>query len=221
MSSPILCSSLATKLYRCYYYQEHESYIKYVKSLAEKTIKNSKDDQQNLLKNFCELLTKKSTSIERRIDSNDRELFKSYSIACIVNIQTLLNQFTVTNIYEEVIYKHKLRSIIGGLIKNSGKIIYFSFYNAKETEKRLDIFLLNCYIYNLVGNTKYDYIVMSAPDNIFYTVTFDDGDYTIKNGLRTITSRVKFRNRGEHCLYCVNQCKPNLINGLDRLSILI
>jgi hypothetical protein len=90
-----------------------------------------------------------------------------------------------------------------------------------ETQKRLDFFELNNYIYNTTKKKSNDLLVVCVPENNFFLIKYEKDNYTIKRGFITSVSKFKFKRSGEHCLSCKNTCKPLIINGLDRLKKLL
>lgn len=114
-------------------------------------------------------------------------------------------------------FNYKIKGDIGGRIVSKKLNIQFSYKNNTETQKELDFFELNNYIYNQAKGLDYDCLVMSVPMDSFYLVDYDEKDYTIKRGFLTTVTKNRMKRRGEHCLSCKKRCKPLFINGLDRL----
>lgn len=223
MASPVNFESFYIRAYRCYFYRETDTYIKNTRILFERVLKKySLNTNTSLLKLYIKEFNRRSYGgTVGYVYKEDRELFKEYSSKCISNLIKLFETEVVTNIMDSYEYKYMIKGFIHGMIESKSLNLYLSFTNLIETEKLLDIASFNSYIYNAVHGTSNSCLVMSVPLNTFYVLPYTNNDYPIGHGYirRNLTN--KLRRRGTHCRTCKNDCKPLLVNGLDRLTALL
>ena len=221
MSSPLTCKSFHDRMCKCYYFKDKNSYVKNATLLFRKVLKKHfQDSTKSFLKVFSETFTYRCYAGDNLIYSNDRKLFKDFCISCAINIKNFLLLNSLIYPQDNYIFNNKIYGHIDGIIEKDNTTIQFSFKNALETQKDLDFYVLNNYIYNSVKKTNYDTIIMSAPTDSYFKVKFDKTDYTIKRGYLQSIIDSKMRRKGDYCLQCSNQCKPTYINKLDRLEVL-
>lgn len=204
---------------RCYYYKEKNTYIKNATLLFRGVLKKlSLDSSKTFLQIFSESFSSRAYSGENTIYSEDKKLFKDFCITCANNINSFLLMNPLDKILDEYIFNNKIYGSILGVIEKNNLTIQFSFKNALDTQKDIDFYTLNNYIYNCVNKSNYDTLVMSVPTDSYFLVKFDETDYTIKRGYLKSVINSKMRRPGDYCLHCSNQCKPTFINKLDRLE---
>jgi hypothetical protein len=167
---------------------------------------------------FSETFTNRCYAGDNLIYSNDRKLFKDFCITCTNNLKNFLLLNSLSYTQDNYIFNNKIYGYIDGIIEKDNTTIQFSFKNALDTQKDIDFYVLNNYIYNSLKTTSYDTIIMSVPTDSYFKVKFDKTDYTIRRGYLKSVINSKMRRKGDHCLQCSNQCKPTFINKLDRLE---
>jgi hypothetical protein len=123
--------------------------------------------------------------------------------------------------YQIFYFYQQIKGSIDAEITKKNLSICFSFKNAFDTEKELDFYSLNNYIYNKVHKTTNDCLVMSVPTDSYFLVKYGETDYTMRRGFITSNIKNKSRRQGPYCITCQNDCKPLFINGLDRLEGLL
>lgn len=220
MESGLTCRTFCNRL-RCYYFNPKNNYLKQIDLLFKSVLKKYKNTNNDLIKLFSETFSNKRFTGLNKIYNDDKFEVKEYCITSVININNFINKYNVTNILDTYNYKFKIKGYIGGIIDNLNYNVWFDFRKFDDLLKDLDFVCLNNYIYNITHKKNRDCIAMSVPDNIFYKIKFNITDYTINNGYFTSMKKNKLRIRGDHCLNCENNCKPIIINGLDRLDILI
>lgn len=218
MPSPVRIDTFYKRMCGCYYFNEKDTYIKNTTLLFNGIIKKLSKTNKTFLEIFAESFNSKSYSGKSLIYVEDKVLFKDYCIKCAENLNNFLSLNNISNILDYYNYKYKLFGYIDGIIEGNNTTIQFSYKNAIDTQKDVDFYSLNNYIYNAVKNTSYNTIIMSVPTDTYFQVNYDKSDYTIKRGyiLKILTS--KMRRKGLHCLNCTNQCKPTFINSLIRME---
>lgn len=218
MASPIRCRTFCDRMFKCSEYKEKEEYTKGVALIFGKFLRKYATTDSSFLQLFASEFSSRVYTGVRFIYSDDREMFRQYCVDCAAHLDVFLRTYKVTHLMDTYQYKSKIKGDIGGRITNKRLNIQFSYKNMTETQKELDFFELNNYIYNEVNNLKHDCLVMSVPENCFFLVNYDEKDYTIRRGFLTAITKHRMKRRGEHCISCQGRCKPTLINGLDRLS---
>lgn len=219
MSNPIKIETFCKRLHKCYYYKEKDTYVRGAKLVMTRVLREySKDPESSFLKIFGETFSSRSYTGPWCIYSNDKKAFKQYCIDCAINIDNFLDQESISNILDFYEYKHKIRGNIGGVLKNKQLNVFFSFKNASDTQKELDIYSLSNYIYNKVKGATNDCLVMSVPTDSYFKINYKEIDYTITRGFISSIIKTKVRRQGDHCINCKNPCKPEFINGLGRLE---
>lgn len=207
---------------RCSFYKEKETYIKNTENLFRGILeKYSVDESRSFLEIFADDFSNRSYSGIQSVYASDKEQFKSFCLSCATNLNAFLSAYPLKNIQENFTYKNILIGKIDGILVAKPHIINFSFKNSIDTQKSIDFYVFNNYIYNVINNTNYDSIIMSVPTNSYFMVKNNDSDYTIRRGWAKSIINNKMRRRGEHCLQCVNECKPLFLNNLDRLESIL
>lgn len=218
MPSPIRCKTFCDRMFKCSDYKEKDSYAKSVALLFGKFLRTySSGKYPSFLQLFASQFSNKAYTGSHFIYSKDRGFFRQYCVNCTAHLDVLLQTYKVTHLMDSYIYKSKIKGDIGGRIAGKSLNIQFSYKNAMETQKELDFFELNNYIYNQVNNLENDCLVMSVPMDSFFLIKYKESDYTIRRGFLTAITKNRMRRRGEHCISCQKKCKPTFINGLDRL----
>lgn len=218
----VKCETFGERLFRCYYYKEYTSYAKIANNLFTKLLREySRDTSVSFIELFSNLFSNRAYTGIYRIYREHRSEFKEFCAKIAANLDTFLNTYDVSCLMNEYNYQYKIKGYMGGAIRDKNLNVWFSFKNFEETKKVLDFVCLNNYLYNTVHGTTRDCLAMSTPDNVFYLVNYNDEDYTIRRGFLTSMKNNKLRNRGPHCMNCEsNECKPTVINGLERLRVL-
>lgn len=220
-SPGITCRKFYNRLTLCYYYKERETYVKGVRLLFNKILKIYTIKKTSIIDIFASEFSSRAYVGRNSVVSIDREEFKTFCFNCAINLDRLITKLSVTNVMDKYYYNWKIKGNIHGIIQQSNKTynLSFSFEDRKLTEKDVDFYCLNNYIYNKAKNTKNNLLVMCVPNDTFYLVPYEDKDYTIQRGFLTFSKGNRLRKRGEHCTNCVHTCKPRFYNGLDRLIL--
>lgn len=220
--SGITCRTFYNRMSRCYYYKEKETYIKSV-SLLFKRIFMKLNSTSEFIPLFTKELNSKSFTGTSSVYTEDKETVRDYMVKCASNIDILINKFDLTNIYEEYNYRYRIRDRIGGILRINKRTfnLHFSYTNLTETQKVLDFYHLNNYLYNMSSGKDNDCLIMCVPGNFFIIVKHDPEDYTMKRGFISSIESNKNRKRGEYCITCKNKCESSLINGINRLEMFI
>jgi hypothetical protein len=209
-------------MFKCSQYKEKEDYIKGVSLIFARILKRySLFPNQSFIKLFSEEISNRSYTGERIIYSKDIDLFKDYCISCASNLDKLFSSYIFTHILDKYNYKNKIKGEIGARLDQKNLNLYFSFKNANETQKDLDFFQFNNYIYNQINDISNDCLVMSVPTDSFYLIKYKKDDYTMRRGFITSIINNRIKKSGGHCLSCKNKCKPTFFNGLKRLVNII
>jgi len=222
VSSPLTLKTFYNRMTRCYYFKERSTYLKNASLLFKKVLL---EFYQNSTKTFLQTFSKNFTyrvyTGKNSIYSIDRNIFKDFCATCAINLSEFLQSNYINKIHDKYVFCNQIYGYIDGIIEKSNISIQFSFKNSIETQKDIDFYILNNYIYNIMKQTCYDTIVMSVPTGSYFKVKFDRSDYTIlRRGYLKSVINSKMRRRGDYCLHCINKCKPNFINKLERLEIL-
>lgn len=218
MSGLITCRTFCNRMFKCSEYKEKEEYTKSVALIFRKLLRTHASSNSSFLSSFAKELSTRVYTGPRFIYSADREMFRDYCIRCARHLDELFSSYNLTNLMDNYEYKYKIKGFIGARIPNKRMNIQFSYKNMTITQKELDFFEINNYIYNKVNDIEYDCLVMSVPENCFFLVEYKERDYTMKRGFLTAMTKNHIKRRGEHCFNCKRRCKPILINGLDRLK---
>jgi hypothetical protein len=206
-------------MFKCSEFKEKDDYAKGVSLIFGRFLrKYSEDTDVSFLELFASQFSSRTFTGVRSIYASDREFFKRYCIDCAAHLDSFLHEYEVTHLMDPYVYEHKIKGDIGGRVPTKQLNIQFSYKNARETQKELDFFELNNYIYNQVHSLDHDCLVMSVPTDSYYLVSYDEKDYTIRRGFVAAITKNRMKRRGEHCLNCQKRCKPTFINGLTRLS---
>lgn len=221
-STGITCRKFYNRLRYCYYFKERETYVKSVRLLFNKILTKYNKDS-SLVKIFSDEFSGRTYVGSNSVLSINREQFKVFCLKCIENLDRFMSKYNVEHIMNHYCYKWKIKGTIHGTIDKGQKTynVSMSFENRQFTEKSIDFYALNNYLYNECNRTKNDLIVMCVPEDSFYIIPYEDKDYTIQRGFLTYSRGNKLRFRGEHCNRCANSCKPKYYNGLDRLDLAI
>lgn len=221
-SSPgITCRKFYNRLTLCYYFKERDNYVKGVRLLFNNILDEYSKNNISLLEIFAQKFSSRSYVGRNSVVTVNREEFKTFCLSCAINLDRLFSRISITNILDNYYYNWKIKGFIHGIINSQNKNynLSLSFEERKLTEKDVDFFCLNNYIYNRAKGKSNDLIVMSVPQDVFYMVPYENKDYTIQRGFLTFSKGNRIRKRGEHCTNCVHDCKPSFYNGLERLSL--
>lgn len=207
------------RMYNCYYFKPKSTYVQGVIAIFERALRT--EDAKDILNAFAPVLSQRSYTGPSYIRAEDREAFKTHCIRCAINLDRFFAKFNPTYVMHNYCYKWKVKGHIHGLVEFHDKtyILALSFEDLKITQKDIDFFCINSYLYNATNHTNYDLLVMNVPQEQFWIVPFKDKDYTIQRGF--VSCSTKIRKRGEHCTVCANDCKPQYINGLERLDLIL
>ncbi len=216
MSTPITCRGLYNRS-RCNFFSEEDTYLVHIGHLLDKAVKEYKITHGLFSEIVFQLKKKKVYTGTQHVYNDQKKLYSNVLYACEQNIDRLLPN--ITNLLDTYKYKNLVSGyIIGQINKIKTYNLHFSYKNATDTQKELDFFVLNNYIYNTVKKTINDCLVLSVPTDSYFIVNYDEKDYTIvKNYLNSLHDN-QIRKRGEWCLRCRNNCKPTFINGYNRLE---
>lgn len=216
MASPIKCRTFCDRMFKCSDYVEKEGYAKGIALLFNKFLRKYSQGGHSFLELFASEFSSRVYTGTRFVYAKDRNFFKKYAVDCASNLDLFLSQHQITHLMDTYTFRNQIKGNMGGQVAEKKLNIQFSYKNVAETQKELDFFELNNYIYNQVNGIDHDCLVMSVPFNGFYLVDYDEKDYTIRRGFITAVTKNRMKRRGEHCLSCKNRCKPTFINGLDR-----
>lgn len=218
MPSPIRVDTFYKRMCGCYYFKEKNTYLKNATLLFNGILKKLAKSEKSFLEIFANNFNSKSYSGKSLIYPEDKILFKDYCIKCAENLNNFLSYNKINKFLDYYNYKYKICGYIDGILEENNNTIQFSYKSAIDTQKDVDFYSLNNYIYNAVKNTSYNTIIMSVPTDTYFQVYYDKSDYTIKRGyiLKILTS--KMRRKGLHCLNCINKCKPTFINSITRME---
>ena len=206
------------RMCKCYYYKDKNTYLKNTAAIIRKVLKiYARSNDKTFLEIFSNTFSNRCYAGDNIIYTEDKKLFKDFCITCAKNINSFLLLNPPIKIQEQYTFNNKIYGFIDGILENN-TTIQFSFKNALDTQKDIDFYLLNNYIYSSVTDTNYDTIIMSVPTDSYFKVKFEKTDYTIRRGYLKSVINSKMRRRGDYCLQCSNTCKPNFINTLDRLE---
>jgi hypothetical protein len=219
MANAVTSKTFYNRYHKCYFYNESHTYIKYIDILFNKLLDEFATSTKSFLNIFASQFTKAVNSGVKFIYKADRAQYSDMCINYATNIDKFFKKFNLININDEVVYKDKIRCYINGKIKDKNINVYFCFRKLQEMQKDLDFYLVNNYIYNQIKGLKNDCLIFNVQSDVYYLIKAKDADYTtlMRKGFikSIISSRIK--RQGEHCLLCKEQCKPMLINKLDRL----
>jgi hypothetical protein len=211
-------------MHKCYYYAENNTYIKYIDILFNKVLSiYSKDATKSFFSIFSDRFSSYSYTGIKFVYKKDKEEFKNLCTSYANKINSFIETYKLININDSVTYKGKIKCSIGGTIQEKNKNVFFSFKNYQDTQKELDFYLLNNYIYNKIKNLTNDCLVYCVSIDAYFLVKYEDNDYTniTKRGLIKSIKNCKIKSQGEHCVSCRNKCKPMIINGLNRLNSIL
>lgn len=213
----ISCRTFHNRVAKCYYYKEWNSYTHLAENLFRRVFREC-EDLSDFLPTFTRILSSSCYSGTNIIYKDQIEDFKSYVMDCARNINSLKNKYLVDHILDRYQYKFRIHGYIWGILRSKKDYnLWISYKNAYETQKDVDFACLNNYIYNISQDLDNDCLVFSAPTNCSYIIGYQPRDYTIKQGFLQMTKH-KLRLRGSHCISCRNDCKPIIVNGLDRME---
>lgn len=220
MANAVTARTFHNRHSKCYYYNERDTYIKYIDLFFRRLLKKFTNNT-TFLDVFSSSFNHTAYTGVKFIYAEDREKYINLCIKCAANLDRFLCSNIITNIQDSVIYKDKIKCSIGGILQDKSINVHFCFRSTQEMQKELDFYLLNNYIYNLVRGIKNDCLVFNVQDDRYLLIRYDKTGYTTKRGfLKSIISS-KIRKQGEHCSTCKESCKPMFINGLDRLVSII
>lgn len=221
MSSAITCRTFHNRLSKCYYFKEKILYTHTIRLLFTLILKKYEVGGKSILNLYVKEISKKSFTGSKWVTSKDRTEFKIYCANCVRNLDMFIKRFSPEIRVEEFIYKDKIKGTVHGNIPHKNINIQFSFENYAVTQKDLDFYVLNNYIYNQVHGTSRNCLIICLSSDSYFLIEYNNADYTIKRGLLKTIINNKLRRRGEHCLQCKNNCKPLFINGLERIRAII
>lgn len=216
-------STFCNRLFNCSYYKEENNYVKNIKVLFKKIIKQVKSDSEsNLNRSIFNILTKfykpRSFTGVNYIYASDRvELDKLY-IKMADNLSTFFKKYKPTKLLDEYLYRGRLKGYIGCTIELRGKTynLDFSPYNNDMTYYSLYFNKFNSFLYNTMKGTDNDLLVYVIQTDRYYIL--NNTTYTIGYGLLSTTVARRTYRPGYHCLTCnVKTCKPRLLQSLERL----
>lgn len=207
------------KTYRCYYYQEIDSYTKYLRLLIEKSLKIYTNSDKPLKEIAIDILEHRHYTGRSHILSSDRDSFKKVCIQTINIIQNLINKYHLNVFNIPFQYKSLVKGKIDTTIPLKEINICFSYENALITQNYLAFYEINNYIYNISTKNSKDCLVISLPSKTSWLIKYNPADYTMNRGYFTINSKSKLRKSGEYCITCRKSCKPFYI-PIDKLEIL-
>jgi hypothetical protein len=221
-STGITCRKFYTRLTYCYYFKERETYIKGVRLLFESILKECSKSKRLVIEEFALQFSSRAYVGRNSIISINKEEFKTFCLNCAINLDRLFSKLPTDNFLDPYQFKWKIKGKIHGQIKrNKTYNLSLSFEDRKLTEKDVDFYCLNNYLYNKAKDTNHDLLVMCVPQDVFYLIPYEDKDYTIQRGFLTFSKGNRIRKRGEHCALCAHNCKPHFYNGLNRLTLTI
>lgn len=219
----ITCKKFYNRLAYCYYFKERQTYTKNARLLFNKILNIYAKEEKALIEIFSNEFSNRSYVGKNSVEKVNREEFKTFCLNCAINLDRLFSEYKIISMLDKYCFKWKVKGYIDCIIKSLNKEynLSLSFEERKITEKEVDFFCLNNYIYNECKNKTNDLLVMCVPQDLFYLVPYNDKDYTIQRGFLTFSKINKLRRRGEHCNRCFNSCKPRFYNGLERLKLII
>lgn len=223
MANAVTSKTFHMRHTRCYFYNETNTYIKYIDILFDKIIMELGKGTKSLLSIFSDRFSNNKYSGVKFIYKGDRKTYSDMCIKYVTNIDTFFKKFKLINIYDKVVYKDKIKCFIHGTIENKNINVYFNFRTLEEMQKDLDFYVLNNYIYNQIRDIENDCLVFNVQSDVYYLIKSKDVDYTtlIRKGFAKSIISSRIRRQGDHCKTCKGQCKPKLINKLDRLASII
>lgn len=219
-STGITCQKFYNRLAYCYYYKERETYSKGVRLLFNRILTSYRKGN-DIVTTFAEEFSSRAYVGRNAVEAIDKEEFKTLCLRCAINLDRFFSKFEPKNVMSHYCFKWKIKGFIHGTVVHESTTynLSLSFEDRNLTEKKVDFFCLNNYLYNKANGTKNSLLIMGVPQDVFYVVPYNDKDYTIKRGFLTFSKGNKLRRRGEHCSNCKHDCKPRFYNGLDRLEL--
>lgn len=218
--SGLTCKSFYNRK-NCYYYKESKKYyIFQIEEVFKKIFKELNTSKISFITTAVNKFANRSYTGIKNVYLEDRSIFKKYCLDSMIFIDKFFNLYTPDKIGDTYNYKFKIKGIMDAVILKKKWNVSFCFRNYDDTNKILDFYSLNNYIYNQVNNISNDCLVVSVPDEVFYLIKYDSKDYTIKRGYLTSMNINKIKNRGYYCKFCKNNCKPTIIKGLNRLEVI-
>lgn len=214
MSNPVTSKTLCTRLYKCAYYKETNTYIKYIECLFNNLLLKYKKFE---FKNFVDTYTSYYYSGLKYISIKDRRIYKSTCLLLAINIDKIFNIYNITNIKNQVDYKSKVIAFIDGEIENKNINIYFNY----RTTTDIDFFCFNNYIYNIVTNKQNNCLICNLQNSSFIKINHNNLYYSTNRGFLRSLIDSKIKKPGDYCSTCVNSCRYEYINGLSRLNSII
>jgi len=223
MDTGITCLTFYNRMIRCFYYKEKNNYVKIVNHLFKRVFSRIKKTGEDFLLVFTEELNSKCFTGYSSIYHEHKSEMNNYIINCSKNIMMFINKYGIMNIQDQFNYKFRIKGMIDGIthINNQYYNLHFSYKNLLETQKVLDFYQINNYIYNICNNKDNNCLIMCVPSNYYLIIKYNPEDYTMKRGFISSIENNKTRKRGNYCISCKNMCEPLLVNSLNRLEMII
>jgi len=212
--------TLYNRMRRCTFLKERETYASTTEKLIETVLRSTSSyTSSNLITEFQRVFNSRAFTGNRNVLHLDRTEFRSFNLKCLNTLIKISSRITLP-LHQRVWKNIKTAPMMLVSINDYVFTLQISAYNWAVTEEKLDFYCLNNYIYNRSSELRYPGLVLSLPEETYFDISScNTEDYTTIRGLTTTILKNRTRIQGKHCQNCKNQCKPKVINGLDRLLI--
>lgn len=214
------------RIHRCRFYVEEDNYAKITKSIFRKVIKQytsgmRNGDERSFTNILCEILKTRAFTGVSHIYTEDRKTLQEALLQIAKNLDHFFHQYNVTDVFDEYLYKGRLRGSIGGRVVIGRPFTFdISFSQMKDTFFDLDMHKQNMYIYNNINDLDDDMIIFIPWNYSCFQIKYNPKAYTILRGEIPMARRSKSYRPGQHCLTCaVKNCKPRFVDNIDKLGV--
>lgn len=228
MASAINCKSFCNRLFKCAYFKERDTHAKGIEIIFNRVLREYKNHPDRFNKNssiFSELV---SSNLSTRnylgidfINNEDIKLFRRNCINAMTNLDRILKSENISILLDNYTYKNKIKGTIDARLDDRRLNLQLSYFNTQETEKNLDFYQINNYIYNQVVDKKHDCLVMSVTSDSYFLIKYNEIDFSFGRGFITTVMNNKMRRRGPHCSFCCEKCEHSLYKGIEKLRSII